>query len=156
MNPGPYVMTLMRFSALTATAAFFLLGFQCAFGQQPKQGTLTLIIEALKNDEGSVRVALSNSEENYYDYPNPTIGMSAPIHGRIARLEFRNLPFGVYAIKAFHDENGDGELDTNFLGIPVEDYGFSNNASGLLGPPSWEHASFRFASDTLTVRISFD
>lgn len=124
--------------------------------QRPSTGTLTVIIDGLENSQGSVRIALSDTEDNYYDYANPTQGVSASIVRGIAEWRFHNLSFGSYAIKAFHDENGDGELDTNFLGIPVENYGFSNNASGLFGPPSWEAASFRFDTDTLTIRITFD
>ena len=132
------------------------IGLAHSIQQDPPSGTLIVIIEGLTSDLGTVRVALSDSEENYYDYPNPTIGISVPIQRGIALWRFERLAHGSYALKAFHDEDGDGELDTNFLGIPVEDYGFSNNASGLFGPPSWDAASFQFYADTLTVRISLD
>ena len=57
-------------------------------------------------------------------------------------------------MKLFHDENENGELDTGFLGIPKEDYAFSNNASGVFGPPSYDKAKFELTAD-LTVEISF-
>jgi uncharacterized protein (DUF2141 family) len=56
----------------------------------------------------------------------------------------------------FHDENKDGELDTNILGIPSEDYGFSNNVSSWFGPPSWEKSKFPFNKKELTLEISVD
>ena len=115
-----------------------------------------VIIDRLESNRGSVGIALSNFEHDYYDYPNPTISVSAPLRRGIATFEFRVLPFSDYAIKAYHDKNANGELDTNVLGIPVEDYGFSGNASGLFGPPGGRHAFFRFESDTLTLQIPFD
>ncbi len=58
-----------------------------------------------------------------------------------ARLTFE-VPKGRYAIKLFLDLNGNAEVDTNFLGIPKEPFGFSNNAKGKLGPPSFDAAAF--------------
>lgn len=147
---------MRRFALVTTVWLILLSPSPHHFHQRSNTGTLTLIVDGLTHDRGSVRIALSESKENYYDYANPTIGASAPIHSGIAAWQFRELAFGDYAIKAFHDENADGELDTNFLGIPIENYGFSNNASGMFGPPSWDDAFFRFESDTMTVRITFD
>lgn len=148
-----------RSTRRASLAAFWLFAtFPLALPVQQAlpSGTLTVVITGLASDMGSVRIALSDSEDNYYDYPNPTIGISAPIQRGVAVWHFEKLARGSYALKAFHDEDGDGDLDTNFLGIPVEDYGFSNNASGLFGPPSWDAACFRFDADTLTVWISLD
>ena len=153
----PFTGSPMRRVLLFATGWFFVASTNPLPAQtRPESGILTIVVERLENDLGSVRIALSDSEENYYDYANPTIGVSAPIQGRTALWQFAELPFGDYAIKVFHDEDADGDLDTNFLGIPVEDYGFSNNVSGLFGPPGWEAARFRFRSDTMTVRISLE
>jgi uncharacterized protein (DUF2141 family) len=52
------------------------------------------------------------------------------------------IPNGAYAISLFIDVNGNQEFDTNFLGLPKEQYGFSNNAMGTFGPPKFEPASF--------------
>ncbi len=101
------------------------------------QGTLTVTVSGLSSDRGTVKIALSNSRENYYDYPSPYRGASAPILGGIAVWTFEGLPYGEYAVKVFHDENGNDRLDTNLLGIPREDYGFSNDARGIFGVPSW-------------------
>ena len=66
------------------------------------------------------------------------------------------MPFGEYAIKLFHDENMDGELDSNFLGIPTEDHGFSNNASGTFGPADYDDAKLIFGQTEMTMEISVD
>jgi uncharacterized protein (DUF2141 family) len=56
----------------------------------------------------------------------------------------------------YHDENKNGKLDTNFLGIPTEDYGYSNNVSAWFGPPSWERAKFLFNSKEMLIEIDID
>ena len=54
-----------------------------------------------------------------------------------------NLPEGTYAIALFIDANENLKIDKNFLGIPKEQYGFSNNAMGKLSGPSFEQAKFQ-------------
>ena len=67
-----------------------------------------------------------------------------------------DLPFGRYAISAYHDENGNGELDTGLFGIPSEDYGFSNNARGGFGPPDFADAAFDFTESGQALEIWLD
>ena len=119
-------------------------------------GELTLNITRFENDEGTVKIALSNSKEDYTKKGKAYRAESAPIQNKIAQYKFEDLPFGTYAIKIFHDENDNGELDTNFLGIPSENYGFSNNATGSFGPASWEDALFNFDKDSMEVEINMD
>ena len=67
---------------------------------------------------------------------------------------FRDLPAGDYAVKAFHDIDGDGEMDVNPFGMPVEPYAFSNNAVGNMGPAGWDQARFAVSGDVAqTIRI---
>ena len=58
-----------------------------------------------------------------------------------------DLPTGAYAIGVFHDVNGNNSLDTNFLGIPKEQYGFGNDATGSFGPPSFDEAAITVSKD---------
>ncbi len=67
---------------------------------------------------------------------------------------FTDLPPGRYAVAAFQDLNGNGVLDTNLLGIPTEPYGFSRNAIGNLGPPSFEAAAIAMDGQDLTISIA--
>ncbi|MGJ7582834.1 DUF2141 domain-containing protein [Variovorax sp. RHLX14] len=69
----------------------------------------------------------------------------------MAKLIFVGLPPGRYAVKSFADENGNGKLDTNLVGLPTERYGFSNDAKGRMGPPSFEQASFMLEADNSIV-----
>ena len=63
------------------------------------------------------------------------------------------LPNGTYAIGIFVDANYNNEMDRNFFGIPKEQYGFSNDAKGSFGPPSFKDASFTVSSD-LNLKIN--
>jgi uncharacterized protein (DUF2141 family) len=70
------------------------------------------------------------------------------------------VPAGDYAVKSFHDVNGDGRMNTNPFGMPTEPYAFSNNARGNMGPATWAQAHFTVEGDTprrsaCADRISF-
>lgn len=70
------------------------------------------------------------------------------------QIAFLGLPVGRYALRMFADENGNGKLDTNLLGLPIERYGFSNDARGTMGPPGFDAAAFRVDGDTaVTVHL---
>jgi uncharacterized protein (DUF2141 family) len=72
--------------------------------------------------------------------------------GRRVTCTFRGHAPGTYAISAFHDENGNGKLDTGLFGIPSEGWGTSRNATGSMGPPSWADARFRYAGGSVRLR----
>jgi len=73
---------------------------------------------------------------------------TAKISGRQALCIFKKIPAGTYGLSAFHDQNNNGKLDTNLLGMPTEDYCASNNARGVLGPPSFGDAKFDYRGGT--------
>ena len=66
-------------------------------------------------------------------------------------IRITNLPAGQYAIAAFQDTDGDGSLSTNFVGIPQEPFGFSNDAPARLSPPSFKQAAFDKGAEDLTI-----
>jgi len=116
--------------------------------------TLEVNVTNLKNDQGKVLIALFDSEAAYRTEDRIFKAARIEIINGEANYRFEDLPAGEYAIKVFHDENGNDEIDTNFVGIPKEGYGFSNNAKGTMGPPSFEKASFRiYDSATQSIRI---
>jgi uncharacterized protein (DUF2141 family) len=67
---------------------------------------------------------------------------------------FSNLEPGRYAAIAFHDENDNGKLDQNFLGVPNEPYGFSNDAQGFLAPPAFDAAAMALGGGNEAIRIA--
>ena len=124
----------MKLSTITFIA---LLLFQFAVAQSTddvQTGRLTIVITDLQNDDGNVLLALADTRENYESDDEAYRAFKILIEKGKAECIINDLPYGEYAIKLFHDENIDGELNSNFLGIPTEDYGFSNNATGTFGP----------------------
>jgi uncharacterized protein (DUF2141 family) len=118
--------------------------------QTQAQNSLTVNIEKIKEDKGVVLVALF-SEANQF-LKTPFKGQEAAISGSSATVSFENLPAGVYAVSVIHDKNTNGKLDSNFMGIPKEGFGFSNNAKVAFGPPKFEEASFK-VPETKVVSI---
>jgi uncharacterized protein (DUF2141 family) len=120
-----------------------------------KYGNLIVVIEGIENNNGHILIALKNSEENYEAEGQAFRGATVAITDLKASYTFEKIPYGLYALKIFHDEDSDKELDKNFLGLPTENYGFSNNARGSFGPASWEDAKFNFEVqiDTLWIGI---
>jgi len=109
---------------------------------------LTVKVKNFKNSNGDLRISLFNSEGDYLknEYSGKVVAVENMEMGQVV---FKSIPSGSYAIVAMHDENGNSKMDKNFLGIPKEDYCFSNNARGLFGPPSFDEAKFEVNGDTL-------
>ena len=119
-------------------------------------GQLTVIIGGLENDEGKVKIGLFDSKESYSSGEKPFRGFLVAIKGKKAEYTFEEIPYGTYAIKLYHDKNGNGKLDTNFMRIPKEPYGFSNNARGKFGPAKWDDAKFVFDAKSMSMEITVE
>jgi uncharacterized protein (DUF2141 family) len=104
--------------------------------------TLTVTVDGLESGEGAVRVALYAAADDFLKKENALHKATIPIRDGTATWTVDSVPPGGYALSVFHDENGNGELDKNSLGIPREAYGFSNDARGQFGPPKWDEARF--------------
>ena len=117
-----------------------------AFAQNAPESTLSLTFET-GAERGAVMVALYDSEAGYAG-DQPIGGQRLDIAAGQRTAVFEGLPAGDYAAKAFHDLNGDGEMNFNPFGMPVEPYAFSNNAVGNMGPASWERARFTVSGPT--------
>ena len=107
-------------------------------------GDFILTVIGFNGDEGKAMIALYNTEEGYSETGEKYKAAALEITEQKCEWVIEELPFGEYAIKLFHDENGDGKMNTNMLGIPSEDYAFSNNASGNFGPADYDDAKFLF------------
>lgn len=122
------------------------------FGQD--SGTLIIEIGSLRNNDGQVVISIHNGEEGYPGGEETMVQAKyATIKDGKAIAEFSNLPFGEYAISAYHDENKNEELDTNWIGIPKEGTGASNNAKGKMGPPKYKDAKFDFIEDKQKIEF---
>ena len=123
---------------------------------QPSQGNLIhLEIGGLRTDKGQVLCAIYSSADGFPKRGDKALAhANSPIAGGHAACEFPALQAGMYAISVFHDENSNGKLDTNFMGIPREGVGASNNAKGHFGPPKFDAAAFRFSGGRLELKIT--
>jgi len=116
-------------------------------------GDLKVVIIGLRNNKGDVKIGLYNSGKSFSGQGQKYRGAVVEIKEKKAVWVCHNIPFSYYAIKVFHDEDGDDRLDTNFLGIPTERFGFSNNRKVLFGPPDFEKAKFLFHEDNQKIEI---
>ena len=119
---------------------------------QEETFNLTVNISGLNSDKGTLLIGIYNKKEDF---------LNKQFKGEISKIEnkksvviFKNLPKGEYAVSFVHDENDNKKMDTNFLGIPKEDYGCSNNATGFMGPPKYEDAKFMLEENkSINIKI---
>ena len=134
---------------LASAAAALLLTAAPALAQSADDSRVVLTFDTGVRT-GVVMVALYNSAATFdgdsrADQAFARTAINAS--GRVVAT-FENLPAGDYAVKAFHDVNGDGQLNTNPFSMPTEPYAFSNNAVGNMGPARWNRAHFTVADET--------
>lgn len=140
---------------MKTTLFFFLTLSLGCWGLYAQSGvTLDVQITKFESNEGQVYVALYDAERNWLETRYK--GEIGHVADGEARVKFGDVPPGTYAISLFHDTNGNGELDTNFLGIPKEPIACSNNAVGRFGPPKWSDAKFEVGDENLDLNISFE
>jgi len=120
---------------------------------QASLGRLELVIEGFPDDRGVARIQLARGEAEYESGKTSFRQADAPITGGRARWTFEGLPPGDFAIRVFHDANDNGKLDTNWMKVPKEFYGFSNDPPRRLGPARYEDASFQISSETRRLEI---
>jgi uncharacterized protein (DUF2141 family) len=128
-------------SWIISTAAWCLGILLCSASMSAAAADLTVEIRNVKPNIGVVIVGLYDKPG---DFPIPEKRRDAQVVEAQAAsviVSFKGLPAGHYAIAAFQDEKRTGKLEKNFLGIPTEPYGFSNDATGTMGPPSFDAAA---------------
>ncbi len=149
-------MRLRHGPALGASWAAGLVLAAAAAHAQPSCPGIHVKILDIRNSTGSVACALFESADGFpVDFlRTATNVMVIKVRRSQARCDFEDIPPGTYALAVIHDENMNGELDTNVLGIPKEGYGFSNDARAWFGAPSFSAASFTYDGRSLELTIS--
>lgn len=140
----PAAFSLLIFAACAAGTA----GASCA--------GIHVTVLNIRNSLGTVDCALFNSPSGFpTDTLRSALRLSAmKVPERTAHCDFMDLPPGRYALVVLHDENMNGRIDYNWLGIPREGYGFSNDVHGKLGAPSFEQAAFVYEGKALELTVT--
>jgi uncharacterized protein (DUF2141 family) len=126
-----------------------------ALAQQAGQNTIRVAVEGLHSDKGQVLCELFSSADGFPKSGEKAVAqVKSTIASKHAQCEFAGIAPGTYAVALFHDENSNGKLDTNFLGIPREGTGASNDAKGRMGPPKFADAAFQFRGGLLDLKVT--
>lgn len=155
----------MKTILLALSAA--LLGFAClaqadspapdrsaspAAADEVRRAEVRVRIIGVQDDSGTVRVALFQGEDAYAAN-EPAARQQVEATPPAVELVFLDVPFGRYSISSFHDRNANEKLDSNFVGLPTEPYGFSLNARGRFGPPSFDDMAFEVGAGGADLEI---
>lgn len=97
-------------------------------------------IKNVSDKPGTLYIGFFDSENTFLK--KPVRGEKVVAQPGTVKAIIKHVPAGEYAISVFHDVNGNEKLDRNFIGIPKEGVGASNDAAGSFGPPSYEKAKF--------------
>ena len=131
--------------------AFMALGF-ASFAPLAQAGELTVSITNIRTDKGTLLVSVTNTEAGWNNQEKPVAAAKVAATGKDAVLHF-TLPAGSYAVQVMHDENDNGKLDANFMGIPTEGYGFSNNPQ-VMRRAHFSEAKFEVADGASSIVIN--
>lgn len=113
---------------------------------------LTINVDGVASADGQVMVAVFDSADTFL--AKPVRAAAAPANQGTVQLQVAGLPAGDYALAVYHDANGNGKLDRNSVGMPTEDYAFSNNAFGKRGAPSFADARIALPADGASARVN--
>jgi|SRR5262249_16733216 len=123
----------------------------------PQGNVIHIEIRGMRNSNGQVMCALYSSPDGFPKKSEKAVArVSSAIADKQAVCEFSGVAPGTYAVSVFHDENSNGKLDSNFMGIPREGVGASNDAKGHLGPPKFDAAAFQFSGGRLNLTIKMN
>jgi uncharacterized protein (DUF2141 family) len=155
MIGGKMKRKISRYLLAFTFFAFLMVSPSAGFGGST--GNIVVNISGFPSSDGFAMVALNNSEESYKGGEDAAIAKTKTmVVDQKAQVVFTSLPYGWYGISLYHDENSNGEMDKNAMGIPKEAYGFSNNAKGFFGKPKYKKVMFQLKSDQMQIAINLD
>jgi uncharacterized protein (DUF2141 family) len=145
----PFAVTFLLCCTLLAASACRLAA-QTRPKPAPAQitSTLTVKVTGMRNANGKIHLALMR-DSNTVEKREAEIDAGT----LSAQTVFEILPQGVYSVFVFHDENMNGKMDFNEMGIPVEGYGASNNPEKRMGPPDPDEAKFTVNQPKVAIEI---
>ncbi len=127
-----------------------------ALAEEPVSGGHLIMVDVstLRNNRGVLGCRLFRSADGFPETGKDVVEVRVPIAGATTRCEFGNVSAGIYAIAVMHDENGNRKLDKNFLGVPTEGYGISNNKTYAMSSPKWSESTFQVRAQDVILNIS--
>ncbi len=128
--------------------AIILLTSSLAHSQEGHQ--LIVRIEGIKDVTGHMQIGLYNNDESFPKVDEEFERFYIPVDSISVIYKIENLLEGYYAIAIYHDKNSNKKIDKNFIGIPKERYGFSNNVRPRFSAPSFEKTKIFIDRDTNT------
>jgi uncharacterized protein (DUF2141 family) len=131
-----------NFKSIMTALAMAGASFSAAAVAQDETSSLTVNFTGIEEQKGAVMAALFDSEAAYNGKGAPLRPVMIVADNTAVTVTFDGLAPGTYAMKVFHDIDGDKEMSTNPFGMPIEPFAFSNNARGNLGPAKWADAKF--------------
>ena len=139
-----------------ASLLIFTIGYPC-FPLQANSSTNSLIkveIEGLQEAKGQICYSLFNRDKGFSDNKDNILRAEClTIKEQLPVLTIDNLHRGTYALALFHDLNQDEELNRNFLGIPQEGFGFSQNPEITTSPPSFKESAISIVETETTLQV---
>lgn len=135
----------------TVILLFSMLMFQQVDPSETETTTITVNVENLQTDEGTLIFGLYSEETFMKSKPEQSL-TSKIVDGK-ATVIFENVKAGSYGITVFHDKNDNSKMDFDSSGIPLEDYGISNNKFNPYGPPVWSDARFEVQDEPMSFTI---
>lgn len=112
--------------------------------------TVEVRVSGVAGGKGKVNVAVCDRERFLKQC---AYSASVPAQAGETVVALRDIPAGTWAVLAYQDENENGQLDRNIIGIPKENYGFSRDAAGRFGPPGFEDAAIEVREGTTVAPI---
>ena len=121
-----------------------------------QQYTLTVNITGIKSIKGDIYGYLYTSKDGFpIEISKANKFKKVKVSKKSLSVSFKDITYGTYAVSVYHDIDANGKINQNFLGIPKEPVGVSNNAEGFMGPPKYEDAKFKLDSNkTIEIKLS--
>jgi len=146
---------MRNFKSVSTAIVMAAASFSAAAIAQNASAQLTISMTGIEEQQGKILGVLFDNEAAYESGSKPVRQIMVTVNGAEVSTSIDGLTPGTYAIKLFHDVDGDMKMSTNPYGIPVEPYAFSNNAPANMGPAKWAAAKFEIKAggNTHTIQI---
>ena len=116
--------------------------------------TLSIRVSGLKNQVSTLYVAVFDSAKGFPKPEHSRTTTTVPVNAESVEFSLSLPATSTTGIAVFQDLNGDGKLTKSRFGLPIEPYGFSNDARSTFGPPSFSQAAFQVSEKTPAMEIS--